>query len=52
MLLIEFDENIKQGDCNILKYRNVEDADWHYLYVDLATLKLKKPIGFSGRKIP
>jgi hypothetical protein len=40
MLLIEFDENINCSDLNILKYRGVENEDWYYLYVDLATLNL------------
>ena len=38
MLLIEFEENQICG-LNILKYRNVEDNMWHYLYIDIETLK-------------
>ena len=39
MLLIEFEENITYG-LNILKYRNVKDDNWYYLYVDIETLNL------------
>lgn len=39
MLLIEFDENLKYG-FNILKYRNVENDNWYYLYIDIETLNL------------
>lgn len=39
MLLIEFEENVLSGP-NILKYRNVEDDDWYYLYIDIDTLNL------------
>lgn len=39
MLLIEFEENITQG-LNIVKYRNVEDDTWYYLYIDVETLHL------------
>ena len=37
MLLIEFDYNFKYG-LNIIKYRNVEDDKWYYLYIDIETL--------------
>ena len=39
MLLIEFSENIAYG-VNILKYRNIEDDNWYYLYIDIETLDL------------
>lgn len=39
MLLIEFEEHMIDGS-NILKYRNVNENDWHYLYVDIETLNL------------
>lgn len=39
MLLIEFEENLKYG-LNTLKYRNVEDDNWYYLYIDIETLNL------------
>lgn len=39
MLLIEFEENLKYG-LNIVKYRNVEDDNWYYLYTDIETLAL------------
>ena len=32
MLLIEFEENITDGK-NILKYRNIEEDFWYYLYI-------------------
>jgi hypothetical protein len=39
MLLIEFEENLKYG-LNILKYRNITDDNWYYLYIDIETLNL------------
>jgi hypothetical protein len=39
MLLIEFEHNLNYG-LNILKYRNVEDDSWYYLYIDIETLNL------------
>jgi len=39
MLLIEFDPNLNQ-DFNLLKYRNTEDDNWYYLYIDMETLHL------------
>ena len=39
MLFIEFDTNIKNG-LNILKYRNIDDNIWYYLYIDIQTLNL------------
>jgi hypothetical protein len=32
MLFVEFELNIKSG-LNILKYRNVNDDIWYYLYI-------------------
>jgi hypothetical protein len=39
MLLIEFDTNLNYGE-NILKYKNINDDYWHYLYIDIKTLNL------------
>ena len=39
MLLIEFEHNLNYG-LNILKYRNIEDDSWYYLYIDVETLNL------------
>lgn len=39
MLLLEFEENIIYG-LNIVKYRNIEDENWYYLYIDIETLNL------------
>ena len=39
MILIEFEENITD-DLNILKYRNVQDEFWNYLYINVETLHL------------
>jgi hypothetical protein len=39
MLFVEFELNIKSG-LNILKYRNVNDDIWYYLYIDIETLNL------------
>lgn len=39
MLFIEFETNLI-SDYNILKYRNVDDDNWYYLYIDIETLNL------------
>ena len=39
MLLIEFEEKLTHG-LNILKYRNIEDENWYYLYIDIKTINL------------
>lgn len=39
MLLIEFEYNLQYG-LNILKYRNAQDDNWYYLYIDIETLHL------------
>jgi hypothetical protein len=39
MLFIEFQTNIISG-VNILKYRNINDDVWYYLYIDIETLNL------------
>ena len=39
MLLIEFEENITDG-LNILKYRDIDDDQWYYLYIDILSLTL------------
>jgi len=53
MLLIEFDYNLNYG-LNILKYRNIDDDKWYYLYIDIETLHLLvKNFGIiSTRRIP
>ena len=37
--MIEFDSNLKDG-LNLMKFRNVEDDSWYYLYIDIETLNL------------
>jgi hypothetical protein len=39
MLLIEFEQNLTDK-LNLLKYRNVDDDNWYYLYIDIETLNL------------
>ena len=39
MLFIEFQTNINSG-INIVKYRNINDDIWYYLYIDIETLNL------------
>ena len=39
MLFIEFQMNLDCG-LNILKYRNIDNDDWYYLYIDIETLNL------------
>ena len=39
MLFIEFETNLKSG-LNIVKYRNVDDDQWYYVYMDIETLNL------------
>jgi hypothetical protein len=39
MLFIEFQTNINSCN-NILKYRNINDDIWYYLYIDIETLNL------------
>lgn len=39
MLLIEFDSDLKYNS-NILKYRNIYDDAWEYLYIDIETLSI------------
>ena len=39
MLFIEFGTNLNYCN-NILKYRNVDDDNWYYLYIDIETLNL------------
>ena len=39
MLFIEFETTL--NDCNnIVKYRNVDNDNWYYLYIDIETLNL------------
>jgi len=37
MLFVEFSKNLNQ-DMNILKYKDVNDDNWYYLYIDIETL--------------
>jgi hypothetical protein len=39
MLFIEFQTNLN-SELNILKYRNINDDVWYYLYIDIETLNL------------
>jgi hypothetical protein len=39
MLFIEFQTELNY-DENILKYKNVDDDNWYYLYIDIETLNL------------
>jgi len=39
MLFIEFQTNLNYG-LNFLKYRNIDDDIWYYLYIDIETLNL------------
>ena len=39
MLFIEFETKLNSG-LNILKYRNINDDIWYYLYIDIETLNL------------
>jgi hypothetical protein len=39
MLFIEFQTNINSV-INIVKYRNINDDIWYYLYIDIETLNL------------
>jgi hypothetical protein len=38
MLLIEFEEEIYETIC--VKYRNIDEDNWYYLYMDVITLHL------------
>lgn len=40
MIFIEFSIELNYMDTNILKYRNVNDDIWYYLYIDIETLNL------------
>ena len=39
MIFVEFQTNLNYG-LNMLKYRNIEDDNWYYLYLDIETLNL------------
>ena len=39
MIFIEFQTNLIYG-MNILKYKNINDDSWYYLYIDIETLNL------------
>lgn len=39
MLFIEIQTELNYGE-NILKYKNVDDDNWYYLYIDIETLNL------------
>jgi hypothetical protein len=52
MLFIEFQLNLNYG-VNIIKYKNIDDDNWFYLYIDIETLNLLILIGIiSTYKIP
>lgn len=40
MIFIEFQRDFNYGSRNIIKYRNIHDRDWYYLYIDIETLNL------------
>ena len=40
MIIIEFPKHLTYGVNNIIKYRDIDDNKWHYLYVDIETLNL------------
>ena len=40
MLFIEIPQEFDYGDKNIIKYKNVNDDKWYYLYIDIETLNL------------
>lgn len=39
MLFIEFQTNLHCG-LNVVRYRNIDDNNWNYLYMDIETLNL------------
>ena len=39
MLFIEFQPTLHDG-LNLLKYRNIDDDIWYYMYIDIETLHL------------
>jgi hypothetical protein len=39
MIIIEFENNITYG-LNILKYRDINDDNWYYVYIDIETLNI------------
>ena len=54
MLFVEFQREFNYGYDNILKYRDVNEEDWYYMYIDIETLNiLVKNFGIiSTVKIP
>jgi hypothetical protein len=40
MIIIEFEENIKNNEKILLNYRDINNDNWQYLYIDLETLNL------------
>ena len=40
MLLIEFDPIITDDQHILVKYRDINEADWFYVYCDLSTLNI------------
>ena len=40
MLFIEFPIELTHGNTNIVKYRNINDNSWYYMYMDVETLNL------------
>lgn len=39
MLFVEFQPKLNSG-LNIIKYRNVDDDSWYWMYIDIETLNL------------
>ena len=39
MIIFEFDTNLKEIN-NMVKYRNIDDDIWYYLYLNIETLNL------------
>jgi len=40
MLYIEFPKTLTYGPYNQVRYKNMEDNEWHSIYLDLETLQL------------
>jgi hypothetical protein len=39
MIFIEFNKELEYGD-NIIKYRDISNDEWYYMYIDIETLTL------------
>ena len=40
MLLVDIPYYLYSGETNIVKYRNTDDEDWYYMYMDIETINL------------